>query len=134
MGMARALPWLLLLSLAACQPSFSSRGSFTVEGAAFTPTRCRVLAPEATGVALTDAQGRELRVALPPVTLKAFEEVSGTPTVTLQTGDTKRDLGPCGAAKLVGEGYHGGGRRAAKGELKLECAGLSGTLDFSGCF
>ncbi len=127
------------LFVSACEPKFKAQGAFALEDAVFTPTACHVLAPRATGVELTDVTGARLELVLPPMTLEAFTELKGTPGAVLTTsGEAPIDLGPCGTLTLKGEGYHGGGKRAASGSASLACsagsAHVMGTLTFSGCF
>lgn len=123
----------------ACRPTFESQGTVTIDGTAFAPKDCRVLAPRATGVALGDSTGRWLTLALPPMTLKAWRQIDGTPSAALtRPGQPDVELGPCGVLTLRGEGYHGEGKRAASGNAALECsaagAEVKGVLSFTGCF
>lgn len=133
----RAVYLPLLVSLFGCEPKFKQTGSLTINGAPFQPTLCQVLVG-ATGIELSDAAGARLKLTLPPVTLEAFKEISGTPSASFEAGGKAAvTSASCGTLKLRGEGYHATSKRAASGELSLSCAGsltATGTLQFSGCF
>lgn len=121
----------------ACEPVFERKsGSLTVDGASFVPTRCQVR--PSGGLELADAGGARLLLALPPETLNPWRDVSGVPMATYTApGGTVAELGSCGRLTLTGEGYHGGGRRAASGTMSLRCGPsplVSGEFTFSGCF
>jgi hypothetical protein len=140
-SLMRALPGLtlVLVACAGCRPTFKADGTLVVNGATFRPVACQVLAPRATGVGLTDSKGNQLELMLPPMTLRAWEAISGAPSVALTLpGEASVNLGLCGTLTLKGEGYHGEGKRAASGTASLECsAGRStvrGDLTFTGCF
>ena len=73
------------------------------------------------------------------MTLRAWEAISGAPSAALTLpGEAPINLGPRGTLTLKGEGYHGEGKRVARGPASLECnAGRStvnGDLSFTGCF
>jgi hypothetical protein len=133
----RVLGPALVVLVAGCAPKLESKGSITVEGQPFTPALCQVLVGGVT-IELSDAKGAKLGLALPPQRLDAFKTISGTPTVTYQpTTGPAAELGPCGTLELTGEGYHGSGKRAASGKMKLSCAKdvkVEGDYTFSGCF
>jgi hypothetical protein len=121
-----------------CEPTFAPTGSLAIDGAPFTPTTCHVLV-RATGIELVDAGGTRVELDLPPATLRAFEDVGGTPSVTIDRGAGRPavSMSTCGTMTLTGEGYHGSGKRAASGRMSLDCAGaasVEGELSFSGCF
>lgn len=125
-----------LLSLG-CEPELTAKGSLSVDGVAFTPTVCQVIAGR-TAIELGDGKGTLLELSLPPARLDAFKDVSGTPSAKLtRPGGTSADLGACGSLTLTGEGYHGSGKRAASGHTTLSCGSapkVEGELSFTGCF
>lgn len=126
------------LLLGGCEPDFVPTGTVTVDGVSFLPDDCRVLTCP-TGIELRETGGGRLRLGLPPQRLDAFREISGRPTVSYFTraGGPAREFGTCGSLTLTGEGYHGGGRRAASGRVTLDCSGpprVTGSLSFTGCF
>jgi hypothetical protein len=124
-------------ALVGCEPTFSSEGSLSIDDADFRPVRCRVLVG-ATGIELEDASHTRLELTLPPARLDAFKETSGSPRARYDVaGKAPVSFGPCGSLTMRGEGYHGGGKRAASGKLTLACAGgakASGDVVFRGCF
>lgn len=139
----RALSLFSVLALGAavlalgCQPELTSKGSLSVDGVAFAPTVCQVVAGR-TAIELGDGKGTLLELSLPPARLDAFKDVSGTPNAKLtRPGGTSADLGACGSLTLTGEGYHGSGKRAASGHATLSCGStpkVEGELSFTGCF
>jgi len=129
--------WLLLLvaCVLGCEPKFEGRGPLLLEGNAYTPVKCHVLAPRATGIEVSDASGVWLSLVLPPATVRAWEELNGAAEAELTApGKTTATLGACAKLALKGEGYHAEGKRAVSGTATLDCAQLKGTLTFSGCF
>ena len=129
--------WLAMLAVACvgCEPKFRGKGALFLDGEAFTPVRCRVLPPRATGIELADASSTTLTLELPAETLRAFEGLGGTAEVALTVaGKAPSALGACARLTMKGEGYHGDEKRAASGTATLECPQLKGTLTFSGCF
>ena len=137
----RALAELVVVAslCAACEPTFKPEGgSITIDGAAFRPTACHVLAGTTGGIALSDAAGVRLELTLPPTRLDAFQEVHATSRVRYQVpGKPAVDLGACGELVLRGEGYHAQSKRAASGWMTLSCSGtatVKGDLTFAGCF
>lgn len=123
-------------SFSACAPEFRPEGFLTVEGLDLSPTACRVLT-DCTGIELRDAASTRLRLTMPPTRVDTFEEASGpaTATLTRASGETV-ELGDCGTLRLEGQGYHGQGKRAMSGTVRLDCGGgaTSGELTFTGCF
>lgn len=132
----RILLVVLAVGCLGCEPKFRGKGALVLDGTAFTPVRCRVLAPRATGIELTDASGATaLSLELPPVTLRAAEEIGGSAEVVLTlAGKSPLRLGACARLTLKGEGYHGEEKRAASGTATLDCPQAQGTFSFSGCF
>lgn len=130
---------LAALALTGCRPTFSAQGTLAVDGVPFGPTACRVLAPRATGVHLSDGAGWTLAIDLPPQRVDAWREVRGVPRVrSTPPGKPTQEFGQCGELHLEGEGYHGAGKRAVRGRVELDCHGagatVQGLLNFSGCF
>jgi type 1 fimbria pilin len=126
-------------SAAGCAPRFQGDSSITIDGAAFQPTMCNVLAGAQGGIVLVDAAGTRLTLGLPPARLDAWREIAGAPHARLEPAGGKPpvDLGACGSLTLRGEGYHGSGRRAASGNASLSCSGgaaVRGDIHFTGCF
>jgi hypothetical protein len=124
--------------LTSCKPEFTSTGSLSIDGKEFVPTSCRVLAP-CTGIELTNAAGASVQLTLPPARLDAFEDVSGSASLSYMPGPgaTAIEGGACGRLTMTGEGYHGGGKRAASGQATLACEApvkVSGDIKFEGCF
>lgn len=129
--------WLLLLVVCVlgCEPKFQGQGPLLLEGSAYTPVKCHVLAPRATGIEVSDASGVALSLVLPPVTVRAWEELSGAAEAKLTApGKAAVGLGACAKLTLEGEGYHAEGKRAVSGSATLDCPQLKGTFTFSGCF
>lgn len=124
-------------ALLGCEPTFSSEGSLSIDDAEFIPVRCHVLTG-ATGIELEDASSTRLSLTLPLTRLDAFKETSGAPRARYDVaGKAPITFGPCGSLTMRGEGYHGGGKRAASGKLTFACAGgakASGEVVFRGCF
>ncbi len=128
--------FVVALLLAGCAPNFEPHGSVRIDGVPFEPVKCHVL--PSGGIQLYDAVGQKLELALPPMRLDAFRQIRGTPSATfLKSGAPGVSVGACGELVLTGEGYHGGGRRAASGSVSLDCAGpprVEARLEFQGCF
>jgi len=124
------------LSTAGCKPEFTSTGNLSIDGKPFVPKSCQVVG---TGVALTNADGARVQLKLPPARLDAFEDVSGSPSLTYtpSPGAAAIEVGACGSFTMTGEGYHGEGKRAASGRADLSChaaVSVRGRLSFEGCF
>jgi hypothetical protein len=88
---------------------------------------------------LADRSGTRVELTLPPATLKAFRDIDGTPSVKVEPGPGRPAVvvGACGSLTLTGQGYHGSGKRAARGRMSLDCGGplpVTGDLSFTGCF
>jgi len=126
---------LVLAALAAaCAPRFRATGRLEIDAVPFEPSTCQVV-PCKGGIALGDGAGARLELGLPPQTLRAWQQIGGTPTLTwLGPGAAPEELGTCGALTLRGEGYHAASKRAAGGSLSLNCPRATGELTFSGCF
>jgi hypothetical protein len=131
----RALLLAALAFVAACAPKFDPKGSVSVHGVAFHPTSCHAIGTPA-GVVLVDADDAHLELALSPSHLEMGQIISGAPHVTfIDPHAAPRDLGTCGSLELMGEPYHGDGKRAVSGHARLACpGGTTADLQFTGCF
>lgn len=131
----RMLLLLGVVGLLGCKPKFEpGGGGVSVGGQAFQPTSCHVNAVRG-GIDLFSAEGAQLAAVMPPQQLDAFSDLAGTVDVRVtRRGAAEQDLGTCGTLALTGEGYHGDGKRAARGKLVLACSQAQGELTFSGCF
>ncbi|MBI2377008.1 MAG: hypothetical protein HYV07_23610 [Deltaproteobacteria bacterium] len=124
------------LLLASCAPKFEGSGKLHAGGDELHPSLCRVLV-QATGIELSDDFGSKLKVTIPPARIEAFREITGPASISYD-GRGGHSVAPsCGTLSLRGQGYHGGGRRAASGKLSLSCSGppaVAGDFEFEGCF
>ncbi len=112
-----------------CTPKFKAEGTLTIEGVAFSPVVCHVLAPRVAGIEMVDAAGTRVELLLPHAVLAASERISGIPQVTYGAqGGTATKQGSCGTLGLD----LGGADGAASGVLRLDC-GVKGDLSFTGC-
>jgi hypothetical protein len=125
----------LVALVAGCAPKFEPKGTVSVHGVPFHPTTCHLLGTP-TGVVLIDADDARLELALSPSRLEMGQITTGAPHVTFTDPHAAtRDLGRCGSLELMGEGYHGDGKRAVSGHAHLACAdGTDADLEFTGCF
>ena len=133
------IPLVLIVTGAiGCEPTFKPNGSLMIQDRDFEPVACHVLV-NCFGFVLQNAAGVRLEMRLPPAILNAWQSVRGVPEVRFvpSAGAPAVNLGACGMLTLTGQGYHGGGKRAASGHLSLSCSGgmvVKGDLTFSGCF
>ena len=139
MPMKRHSTWLLValgLCAVACRPKFEPSGSLTIDAMSYEPTTCHVLTSG--GIVFQNASGSRLELSIPPTRIDAFRDIDVTPSARwVVPGKPPVELGPCGAMRLTGEGYHGSGKRAVSGRATLACSGdvdVKGSLAFTGCF
>jgi len=125
----RVLVAVCALAIVACKAKLA--GHVTLDGASFEPTACRSgQALGFSGVELSDASGRRLRLAL---------NVDGTTTAALfAAGAAKGDnLGACGTLVLQPQDSRINNVQNMEGTAKLSCKGaghdLSGELEFANC-
>jgi hypothetical protein len=112
-----------------CTPKFTAEGALTIEGVAFSPVVCHVLAPRVAGIEMIDPTGNRMELLLPHAVLAASERISGIPQVTYRAkGGAATQLGSCGTLGLDLGGAHG----AASGVVRLDC-GVKGEMSFAGC-